>query len=387
MNLSFQKLFFTLSSIFVVFAILILAKIILIPLGFAMLISFILYPLTRKLESWGLNEMLAAFLSIFTLFLIFGGGIFFFFTQIINLPTELTVFTDKLMQLFADFAVVINTKLDLQKDLDSEYLLKQMRNWLKTSAFPVAQSTFYSTSSFLIGIITTIVYTFLLLIYRNGLAKALSTFAAVDKREKVINMFKNVQKVGQNYLSGMILLIIILGFANSIGLWIIGIDSPFLFGFLAASLSIIPYIGTTIGASIPVLYAFMSQDSLWIPFAVAVMFWAIQLVESNFLNPKIVGSSLHVNALASILSLFIGASVWGVAGMILFLPFTAMLKVICEEFIPLKPVVLLIGSQLYNGKEDDIEPMDKWFEKIKKWFDKRKATSKTNKKATKSSKH
>lgn len=386
MNLSFQKLFFTLASVFAIFAVLVVAKGILIPLGFAMLISFILYPLTKKLESWGFNDMFAAFLSILTLFLIIGGGIFFFFTQIVHLPTELSVFTDKLLKLFADFVVVLNTKLDLNMDLDSEYLLKQMKGWFKTSAFPVAQNTFYSTSSFLIGIIATIVYTFLILIYRNGLAKALSQFAAVDNRGKAIKMFQNVQKVGQNYLSGMILLIIVLGIANSVGLWIIGIDSPFLFGFLAASLSIIPYIGTTIGASIPVLYAFMSQDSLWIPFAVAVMFWAIQLVESNFLSPKIVGSSLHVNALASILSLIIGASVWGVAGMILFLPFTAMLKVICEEFIPLKPIALLIGSQLYNGREDDIEPMDKWFEKIKKWFVKRKTVSKKQKKGSQSSK-
>jgi predicted PurR-regulated permease PerM len=185
------------------------------------------------------------------------------------------------------------------------------------------------------------------------LTQAFIKFSPIDKREIAFNMFKKVQKVGQKYLSGMIVLIIILGLANSLGLWIIGVDSPFLFGFLAAAMSIIPYVGTTLGASIPVLYAFMSHDSLWIPFAVAVLFWVIQLIESNFLSPKIVGSSLQINALAAILSLLIGASVWGVAGMILFLPFVAMLKVICEEYEQLKPVALLIGDQNEdkNGKQ------------------------------------
>ena len=55
---------------------------------------------------------------------------------------------------------------------------------------------------------------------------------------------------------------IILGIANSLGLWITGIDSPFLFGFFAAILSIVPFIGTAIGATIPVLYAFMTEDSI-----------------------------------------------------------------------------------------------------------------------------
>jgi predicted PurR-regulated permease PerM len=147
-------------------------------------------------------------------------------------------------------------------------------------------------------------------------------------------MFKSVQQVGQKYLFGMILLTIAIGLANSVGLWIIGIDNPFLFGFLGATLAIVPYIGTYVGAIIPVLYAFMSYDSPWKAIAVAILFWFVQLVTDNFLTPKIVGGSLKVNALAAILSLFIGAAVWGIAGMILFLPFAAMLKVaFCKLYL------------------------------------------------------
>jgi predicted PurR-regulated permease PerM len=181
-------------------------------------------------------------------------------------------------------------------------------------------------------------------------------------------MLKRVQEVGQKYLSGMLILIVILGFANSIGLWIIGIDSPFLFGFMAAVLSIIPYVGTTIGASIPVLYAFMSHDSLWVPLTVAILFWSIQVIESNFLNPKIVGSSIQVNALAAILSLIIGASVWGIAGMILFLPFAAMLKVVCDQYEELQPIAMLIGSENYRSESTGNRPVVKWVRKLKKWF-------------------
>lgn len=365
MSLSFQKLFFAIATVIAFFAMLILAKPILVPLGFALLISFILYPLAKKLGMWGVNKMFAAFFSMLIMALIFGGGIYFFLTQITNLPNELSDFQDKIMGLLKDIIIYINSHVNLEADLEQDYIIDQIKEWFKNVAFPVAENTFYTTTSFLADLLVTFVYTFLLLIYRTGLTQAFIKFSPIDKREIAFNMFKKVQKVGQKYLSGMIVLIIILGLANSLGLWIIGVDSPFLFGFLAAAMSIIPYVGTTLGASIPVLYAFMSHDSLWIPFAVAVLFWAIQLIESNFLSPKIVGSSLQINALAAILSLLIGASVWGIAGMILFLPFVAMLKVICEEYEPLKPVALLIGSQNEDKKKEKNKSMRKRLEKIR----------------------
>lgn len=57
---------------------------------------------------------------------------------------------------------------------------------------------------------------------------------------------------------------------------------------------------------------------------------------------------MRINALAAILSLIVGAVVWGIAGMILFLPFTAMLKVVCDEYKELKPIALLIEDQNHH---------------------------------------
>jgi predicted PurR-regulated permease PerM len=120
----------------------------------------------------------------------------------------------------------------------------------------------------------------------------------------------------------------------------------------------------------PILYALISYNSLWMATEVAVLFWAVQLTVDNFLSPKIVGGSININALSSILSLIIGAAVWGIAGMILFLPFTAMLKIVCEEFEALKPIALLIGNQNYQKSDDNNKFINKWVGKIKDWFTK-----------------
>lgn len=370
MNLSFQKIFYVIATVIGLFAILILAKSVLIPLSFAFLIAFILYPVARKLESWGTNEIVSAFLSILALFLIIGGGVFLFSNQIIMLSENLTDFKAEILSVLADATLFINKNIEFLKPLEKGELLDRIKTWINNSAGTLISQTFSSTANIIFGMITSVIFTFLILIYRKGLVRALVSFYPDEHKEKAFKMFQSVQKVGQQYLFGMMIIVLILGFLNSTGLWIIGIDNPFLFGFLAAILALIPYAGTFLGASVPVLYSLISYDSIWMPISIVLFFWFVQFIEGNFLTPKIVGGNLKMNALSSILSIIIGASVWGIAGMILFLPFAAMLKVVCQEYDALKPISLLIGEQNYKEKEEKSKSIDKGFAKIKTWFSK-----------------
>ncbi|NBC83400.1 MAG: AI-2E family transporter [Bacteroidetes bacterium] len=345
MNLSFKNIFYVLASAFGLFAFLVLAKPMLIPLAFALLISFILLPLTKKFEYWGVNSIFSALFSILGVVLLLSGGIFFLSTQIIQLSTKFAEFQDKILQIFTQATLYMNNNFGFLPTLEESELIDRLKDWLAESSGLLVSKTFNNTASFVGGLVSVIIFTFLFLIYRNSFTHAFTCFFPTNKRTKAFQMFKKVQLVGKKYLFGMTVLIIILGTASSIGLLIIGIDNPFLFGFLAGILAIVPYIGTLIGAAIPVLYAFLFYDTIWKPIAVIILFWFIQSIESNFLSPKIVGRSLNVNALTVILSIIVGASVWGVAGMILFLPFTAMFKTVCEEYEELKPMALLIGEQ------------------------------------------
>jgi len=371
MNLSFQKTFYSIAIVFAIFAILIFAQPILVPLSVSLLMSFILLPLAKKFESWRINRIPAVFLSIFAVTIIVGGVIYFFSTQIINLSEEFSMFKEKILGVFADVTLYANNNLKFVPNLGKYEITDQIKSWVNNSAGSLLSKTFNSTASIIAGLLITIVFTFLLLIYRKGLTQAFVLFFPKDKRATALKMFKNVQQVGQKYLLGMATIILILGFVDSIGLWIIGIDNPFLFGFLAAFLAIIPYVGTVLGASIPVLYAFVTFESTWPAVAVAIFFWGVQVIENNILTPKIVGGRLKVNALIAILSIITGASVWGVAGMILFLPFASMLKVVCEEYEELKPIALLIGDQ--NDDEKVVRRKDvvvRWLKKIRGWFSK-----------------
>ncbi len=117
-------------------------------------------------------------------------------------------------------------------------------------------------------------------------------------------------------------------------------------------LNILPFVGVFIGSALPVIYVFMTKDSIWYPLGVMGMFTFIQSLENAIFTPNIVGSRVSLNPFAAILALIIGGHLWGPVGMILFIPFTAILKVICDEIAPLRPMGMLLGDpKKENGQE------------------------------------
>ncbi|TVQ86247.1 MAG: AI-2E family transporter, partial [Bacteroidetes bacterium] len=282
MNLSFQKIFFAIATTFALFAICVVARSILIPISFALLISFILLPLALRFEKWDVSRIFAAMFAILATILVLGGGIYLFSTQIVSIAGEFSNFQDKIINVFAEATAWLNSNMRVVPNLEKDELMDQLKNWLSRSSGSLVQQTFSDSASFIAGLIATIIFTFLFLIYREGFKQAFILFYPEEKRVQALKMLKSIQLVGQKYLVGVILIVIIIGIINSVALLIIGIDYPFFFGFLAAILAIIPYVGTTLGSTIVVLYAFMTYESLLIPIAVAITFWVIQLVESNF---------------------------------------------------------------------------------------------------------
>jgi predicted PurR-regulated permease PerM len=194
MKLSFQKLFFVLAFIFGLFAVMVLAKPVLIPLSLALFISFILLPVAKKLESWGLNRLLSAFISMLMLFVIIGGSITLFSAQIMNLADQLDDFTGKIMKTLSQAAVFINKNINFIDELNSEEMVAKGKEWIKESSGSLIQNAFSSSAAFLTGLITTIIYTFLLLIYRGGLTKAFIAFGDDENKGRIFRMLKNIQR-------------------------------------------------------------------------------------------------------------------------------------------------------------------------------------------------
>jgi predicted PurR-regulated permease PerM len=132
---------------------------------------------------------------------------------------------------------------------------------------------------------------------------------------------------------------------NSTALLIIGVDYAILFGIIGAILNLIPYIGGIVAISLPMMMALLTGTPMK-ALLVLGAYVLIQLIDNNYLVPKVVASKVKVNALISIIVVLIGGALWGVAGMFLSIPLTAICKVVFDRIESLKPIGFLIGDNM-----------------------------------------
>jgi predicted PurR-regulated permease PerM len=149
----------------------------------------------------------------------------------------------------------------------------------------------------------------------------------------------------QSYLVGLLLEIGIIACLNTVSLLIIGVPYAILLGLTCALLNLIPYVGGLVAVGVTMTFAFLTKSTL----AAMLVFFAhitIQFIDNNFLVPKIVGSKVKINALASIIVVLIGGALCGVPGMFLAIPVTAVVKVICDRISSLEPLGFLLGDTM-----------------------------------------
>jgi predicted PurR-regulated permease PerM len=147
---------------------------------------------------------------------------------------------------------------------------------------------------------------------------------------------------------------LVLAVLNSIGFLLLGLKYAILLGLTAAILNIIPYVGPWIGALLPVTIALLTKDSAMYAVGAMGVILITQFIDNNFITPKVVGSSVSINPLASIVALLAGGMLWGVVGLILAIPITGMLKIVCDEIPGLKPWGFLLGEEKTYPEEGRI---------------------------------
>ncbi|WP_291726231.1 AI-2E family transporter [Bernardetia sp.] len=355
-HLQFSKLPFSIKTAFYIIAFLVLfvfavieARGLLIPFTYSVLLSFILYPMCKFFEDRGTPRIGSILLCFFIVIAGLFGLFYFFSTQVVSIVSEFENFRGKLLNLVHQGIEQYN-KIVPNSKLDDESLLNQAKKWLSSSSSSLLSGTLNQTSNFFSGLILIPIYVFLLLLYRTGIRRVLLRFVHTEYRVAFTHLLRDVQQVGQKYIGGLVIIIFLIGLLDSIALWIIGVDSPFFFGFLAACLAIIPYVGTGVGALLPALYAVMNHSPSMALY-VLIAFWAVQFIEGNFLTPKIIGGEVSLNPLAAILSLITGGFVWGLSGMILFIPLAAILKIICQNYKELEPIAGLMGDEITRKDE------------------------------------
>lgn len=319
-------------------------KTLFIPLSFAILISFILYPICKWLEKIGINKIVSIFLALSIVFLILGAIVYLLFFQFARFLAEWHTFKIKFSESLIQFTRYLNEQFGIQNIVLSD-LPENLINSSGAHLLGILMDTMYSISISTFFIIIIPIFSTLILYYRKMLTKVLYTLFPSEKKETIREILIETIQAYYNFIKGMLLVYLIVGILNSIGLAIIGIPHPILFGFIASILTFIPYVGIIISSLIPIAVSWITYDSIWYPLGIILVFTIVQILEANIIFPFAVGSRLKINTLAIIIVIIVGGILWGAAGMILFIPFLSIVKLIADKTESLKTLSLLLGSE------------------------------------------
>ena len=354
------KLALALLSVTILVYWLVVLQTVLIPVLIAMILSMSIFPLANWLENKGLGRVWAVTITLILFSAVAVGVIWLASTQIANFGEMIPQLEKRILDWFNQIQRWGENTLHVAKQAQITQLKKYGTGMLSSGG--TFFTTALSTTGSVLGNLSLIpIYMFFFLYYRDFFKMFFYKVFKNVSRRRVDAVLTKIYEVVHSYLTGLVTVTLIVGTLNTIGLLVLGIDYAVFFGFLAAALLVIPFVGILIGSILPIIIALITKDSPMYAVGVAGVFIFVQFLEGNFITPQIVGSKVSINGLVAIIALLLGSSLWGLAGMALSLPTIAILKVVFDAVPELKPYAYVLGEPDHERLQFEKKRMAKGF--------------------------
>ncbi|MBN1791522.1 MAG: AI-2E family transporter [Bacteroidales bacterium] len=321
------------------------AKGIIIPLVFAVILAIVLHPVVDFFVRRKINRVLAIVISlILTIIIIVAFGTLIY-SQVNRFGESLPQLIDKFMEIVNNTITWASGYFDISARKINSWITDTEGEFVKNSG-PAIGQTIVNVGSVLILLFLIPVYIFMILFYEPLLLEFFRRLFGAGNRNEVNEVIVQIKTLIQKYLTGLLIETLIIAVLYSIGLLILGIEYAIVLGIMGAFLNLIPYIGSWIAASLPMMIAIVTKTSPWFALLVLALYVIIQFIDNNFIVPKIVASKVKINALISIIAVIAFGSMWGIPGMLIAIPLTAIIKLIFDHIESLKPVGFLMGDTM-----------------------------------------
>jgi predicted PurR-regulated permease PerM len=314
------------------------------PLLLAFFLSIVFLPLHRRLMNKKVPELLSISICILILFVLLGLIAWFFSAQIGKLIGDFPQLEKNVMLHFTNLSAWVNEKTDFSTERQLTIIREQSSKLLNNAGSMLGGAATSVSSIFvLLGLVP--IYIFLIIFYKNLLLRFVFLWFPSNSHDSLKDAMEETQVIVKSYLIGLLIQITYITILLGGILMILGNKHALLIGVIFAILNLIPYVGALIGNVIGVLLTLTSSNELTPIWTVLIVIAIVQFLDNNILMPKIVGSKVRINALASIVGVIIGGAVAGVSGMFLSLPVIAVLKIIFDRSETFKQWGVLFGDE------------------------------------------
>lgn len=291
-----------------------------ITLFVALVLCLALDPVVVKLKRWRIPRPLGVIFTFLSIIILFGGIIAYGFTPMINQTGKFLL----------GLPALLEPILERLPPLVTEQLRDQLFSQLTILSANLLNST-VALASNSVFILTILVFTFYLLLdWENVRSRFLRLFnrPAQKRVEAIIDRME--QQLG-GWVRGELALMTIVGVLVFLGLSILGVEYALPLALIAAVLEIVPMIGPVV-AMVPAFVVSFST-SLWLGIGVLVLYAVVQQVENNFIFPNVMGKAVGFSPLATLIILFVGTDLFGVAGLLLAIPTSLFLTIVIRDIL------------------------------------------------------
>lgn len=330
---------------FVFITMLYLLQDIIVPIIYSIMIAILLIPMVDFFVRKKMNRVLAITSSL--ILVGFVGLI-----ALVILSSQLSSFTESFPKLVDRFYEILDQTVlwfSSQFNVSTKKLnlfITDFKTEMVNNSRTFIGNTINTVGNTVIVMVLIPVYVFMILFYQPLLLDFIRKVFGKNNQVEVNLVLASTKNLTQKYLIGLLIEFALVALLNSIGLLILGIKYAVVLGIIGAILNIIPYLGGIVAVALPMMVALVTKDSAWYAVYIMIAYYLIQLFDNNFIIPKIVASKVKINALVSIIVVFLFGALWGISGMFLSIPLTAIIKVIFDNIDSLKPWGFLLGDTM-----------------------------------------
>ncbi len=315
-----------------------------LPVCIALVLAYLLNPLVGYLERRGLNRALSIITVLFAIVLGIALGAYLFVTSIFHEIQSVQIsLPDYAARMYDYIPLKVKAYLGIETPDKAYFQMNHLLERLKGVSFDVARETFdffrkavTSTLSFVLsvlGYVITPLYLYYFLKDLPQIRDGLADLVPVGYRSAFSARTSEIHEILSGFVRGQLTVCAILAVLYSVGLWVIGIDLAVVIGTTSGILFIVPYLGTLFGIVLSMTMAVLKFHDLLHPLLCLGWFGVVQAIEGGIITPKIVGDKVGLHPIVIIIALLIGGQLFGILGMLLAVPATAVLKVFFSSYL------------------------------------------------------
>jgi predicted PurR-regulated permease PerM len=314
-------------------------KFLFIPLALAFIFAIFLYPLTKFFEERHFTKLMAASAAALLFFLFLCFVLYFFSAQLSQFIRALPEIKAKLDTVTENIQTWMAKTYHIDGPSQTSYINSAINKF-----FSFAGNSISIILEGLILLTLVLFFTFYILYHRKLLQSFIFSFFKESHRKKIEEVTLELRTLINGYVKGLIIEMLILFVSSFILLFVFGIKYALLMAIFAALLNLIPYIGIYTSIAVNALITLATGSSTKAIEVVAIFIF-LHIIDANIILPRIVGSSVKMNPFVTLIAVVVGNLLWGIPGMFLFIPLTAIFRLLSERIKEFRSWAILIGEE------------------------------------------